>query len=520
VYSHFHYGYHIYAAAALAHFDPKWGMDYFEQVTMLVRDIANPSKDDSFFPTFRHKDWYQGSSWASGLISFLNGRNQESSSEAIAAYEGVALFGQEMREIWRAADQPHKAAVADEIAKAGKLLTGTELTSAKRYWHVNRLGDPDRIYPREYEATSIGILWNTMSQFGTWFGAAPYLPIGIQLLPLTAISEVRDDDWANLIYKPLTKYCAADFKCTESGWSILQLAILATVGYADEAAMRVKELPDDSFENAGGNGQSRTNTLWYISTRPVVVDPIPILRYDMRGQEEVQPKPLYALKDCYLPETCTDSVLDRIASEFTCRERMTFLIEQKQMTEWEACWRIGGLEFPDICGQCNPGVHFVSKQEEEDDKKKREEEAQSEKIDMSPLQCQPCTHEECNSDLNSCPVYKRTFVCTEGTSKFGCSGDPHFWVEEKQCDSCCEMTHCLDLKDKEGQKVTHDGNALETSNCPPCPPSICYGKINQCPIHTAPYLCTKGSSWGGCASSPWSLHEGQCTECCEIKVEC
>ena len=65
---------------------------------LLVRDIANPSRDDDSFPTFRHKDWYQGNSWASGVVipPLLNGRNQESSSEAIAAYEGVGLFGEVM----------------------------------------------------------------------------------------------------------------------------------------------------------------------------------------------------------------------------------------------------------------------------------------------------------------------------------------------------------------------------------------------------------------------------------------
>jgi endo-1,3(4)-beta-glucanase len=95
---HFHYGYHIYAAAAVAHFDRDWGRVHFEDVLLLIRDIANPSSDDNFFPRFRHKDWYQGSSWASGVLlpTFTNGMNQESSSEAIAAYEAVALFGQEM----------------------------------------------------------------------------------------------------------------------------------------------------------------------------------------------------------------------------------------------------------------------------------------------------------------------------------------------------------------------------------------------------------------------------------------
>lgn len=99
--SHFHYGYHIYAAAVVAHFDPEWGRTHFEEVLLLIRDIANPSVKDNFFPTFRHKDWYLGNSWANGIPviggqPYLNGRNQESSSEAIAAYEGVALFGSAM----------------------------------------------------------------------------------------------------------------------------------------------------------------------------------------------------------------------------------------------------------------------------------------------------------------------------------------------------------------------------------------------------------------------------------------
>jgi hypothetical protein len=91
---HFHYGYHIYAAAVVAKFDPEWGRKYFDRVMLYVRDIANPSAKDAFFPQYRHKDWFLGSSWASGFISAntMHGRNQESSSEAIAAYESVALF--------------------------------------------------------------------------------------------------------------------------------------------------------------------------------------------------------------------------------------------------------------------------------------------------------------------------------------------------------------------------------------------------------------------------------------------
>jgi endo-1,3(4)-beta-glucanase len=94
---HFHYGYHIYGAAVVSYFDPDWGRSMWEQVLLLIRSIANPSEDDQYFSTWRQKDWYQGHSWASGIaMVFPNGKNQESSSESIAAYEAVALYGKVM----------------------------------------------------------------------------------------------------------------------------------------------------------------------------------------------------------------------------------------------------------------------------------------------------------------------------------------------------------------------------------------------------------------------------------------
>ena len=500
-------------------------MDNFENVLLLVRDIANPSENDLYFPLFRHKDWFQGSSWASGIPypAYLNGKNQESSSEAIAAYEGVALFGKVMHVIWEEVNHKHYAAVSNQIAYVGTLLAGTELVSTKRYWHVKSDKDPQRVYPSEFNKHVVGILWQTMAQFGTWFGTKAYLPIGIQLLPLTPISEDRDDDldWVNLIYKPLTAACATDFQCTQSGWSILQLAVLATIGYASEAAMKMKELPDESFENAGGNGHSRSNTIWYIATRPDINRPIPLSPYDKRGEEDIQPKVMYDLSDCYR-DTCTEDVLDREAGEYTCRVRMSWLIHENGLPQWEACRKVAGIEFPTICGPCDPGANFVSKE-----KRKEESEIGNEQqpvevsIVSNSLRCLPCTKQECESELNRCPMYKRTFVCTEGTSRGDCSEDIQFWVEQNECDSCCEMTNCVVLKDKEAKKLTNDGNALSKNECPPCKPSICYGELSHCPIHTAPFLCTVGASKGGCASKPWNLSDNiDCIECCELKIDC
>ena len=130
---HFHLGYHLYASAVVQStsaaparrlhqgcgscghclflnrplsmlpqvgaFDHDWLRDKWELLLLYVRDIANPSRHDPYFPAYRHKDWFLGSSWASGVVTILdqpypNGRNEESSAEAVAAYEAVALLGQ------------------------------------------------------------------------------------------------------------------------------------------------------------------------------------------------------------------------------------------------------------------------------------------------------------------------------------------------------------------------------------------------------------------------------------------
>lgn len=154
---HYHYGYHIYAAAVVSKFDPIWGKKWHQHVLLLVRDIANPSDEDLYFPTWRHKDWYLGFSWASGIVTHLgrpypNGRNQESVSEAIAAYEAVALYGDVMQGVYFGSDNDADRALYDaafRMREMGRLLTATEIRSAKTYWHVQSSNSPDitRIYP-------------------------------------------------------------------------------------------------------------------------------------------------------------------------------------------------------------------------------------------------------------------------------------------------------------------------------------------------------------------------------------
>ena len=71
---HFHYGYFILCAAVIGHLDPSWVAPNKDYVNALLRDIANPSSQDKFFPVSRNFDWYHGHSWAHGLFETFDGK--------------------------------------------------------------------------------------------------------------------------------------------------------------------------------------------------------------------------------------------------------------------------------------------------------------------------------------------------------------------------------------------------------------------------------------------------------------
>lgn len=161
---HFHYGYLIYSAAVLTHFDPSWPNQLanvthssshkttlHDLVMALIRDIANPAEDDPFFPRFRHKDWYMGYSWASGIIAFYNGRNQESTSEAVNAWYGITMYG--------------LATANKQLEDMGKALLVTEVLGAQTYWHIRENSD---IFPEVSSCASL-LFHFTLSPFFFFF---------------------------------------------------------------------------------------------------------------------------------------------------------------------------------------------------------------------------------------------------------------------------------------------------------------------------------------------------------------
>jgi endoglucanase Acf2 len=164
---HFQYGYFLRAAAELGRSDPTWlGPDaYGPFVDLLVRDIASSRRDDPAFPFLRNFDPYAGHSWASGDGVSGDGNNQESSSEALAAWTALVLLG-EIR-----GDR--------KLRDTGIYLYASELAAVEAYWF-----DVDRQnFPRDYPHPVVPQIWGGKGAYATYFSQEPEALQGINWLP-------------------------------------------------------------------------------------------------------------------------------------------------------------------------------------------------------------------------------------------------------------------------------------------------------------------------------------------------
>jgi endoglucanase Acf2 len=167
---HFHYGYFIGAAAALARFDPAWAKKYAPMIELLVKDAACWKHDDPRFPFLRHMDAYAGHSWANGPAQFDDGNNEESSSEDILFSASLVLWG--------------SATENKELRDLGIFLFTTEVLAAEQYW----FDVDDAVFPDGFDHTAAAMVWGAGAKYDTWFDADPIMVHGINYLPFTGAS--------------------------------------------------------------------------------------------------------------------------------------------------------------------------------------------------------------------------------------------------------------------------------------------------------------------------------------------
>ena len=236
---HFQFGYLVSAAAAVAEADPTFAGSYGPVVDLLVDDIIGGETGTAAaasFPPFRVFSAYEGHSIASGFTTVPDGDNQESTSEAVNAWAGIAQWGM-------VTNRQH-------LVDAAVSRYALEADSARTYW----LGESGRLWPAAYAHDTVGIVWGGKVDFATFFDGRPESVIGIQLLPFTFASLYRTDA-AAAAQRSATVAQAGGGSPRE--WPDL---FLMDDALADPAAALAKFTPGLSIE--GGN--SRSFTLYWL----------------------------------------------------------------------------------------------------------------------------------------------------------------------------------------------------------------------------------------------------------------
>ncbi|WP_353708339.1 glycosyl hydrolase [Cellulosimicrobium sp. ES-005] len=216
---HFHYGYFLYAAGVVAADDPALAADLAPVLDLLAADVASGAGDEDF-PALRVFDAYAGHSWASGYAPFADGNNQESASEAVSAWNGLALWAQ---------------ASGDATLEAqARWLLSAEAASARAYWT-----DVDRDDPAldGFGHTVTSLVWGGKRDWATWFSAEPSAMLGILVLPTQPVAGYLAGD-PERIRANLDEALAGP-RDDPASWDVLfgdQLLMYAALAGPDDAA--------------------------------------------------------------------------------------------------------------------------------------------------------------------------------------------------------------------------------------------------------------------------------------------
>jgi endo-1,3(4)-beta-glucanase len=236
---HFHYGYLLYAAAIAVQDDPSLQERLQPVMDLVAADLATDG-GSSFFPDQRAFDAYAGHSWASGYVPFRDGNNQESSSEAVTAWNGLALW----------ADATGNEPLADEA----RWMLASEAATAQAYW----LGfDQEQTVYDGYDHSIVALNWGGKREWATWFSAEPSAMLGIQLLPMPAVlAQGRVDD--KRVRATVAEASAGGFDTMFGDYLAMYLA-LAEPRRALEIGRR---LPDSAIDD----GNTRSHLLAWLHT--------------------------------------------------------------------------------------------------------------------------------------------------------------------------------------------------------------------------------------------------------------
>jgi endoglucanase Acf2 len=239
----FHYGYFLYAASVAVKYEPSLLPRIEPVINLLAADIGTVGTSTSF-PTRRLFDSYAGHSWASGYAPFADGNNQESSSEAVDAWNGLALWG-------RTTDNP-------ALTTEATWMLSAEAASAKADWTNFDRSDP--VYSG-YPHGVVGINWGGKRDYATWFSADASAKLGIQLIPMSPASSYLAGD-PGRIEQNIAAAAPSGYDVALGDY-LLMYSALEGPSQASSALATARTLPDKDIDD----GDSRTYLMAWIMTR-------------------------------------------------------------------------------------------------------------------------------------------------------------------------------------------------------------------------------------------------------------
>lgn len=245
---HFHYGYHIHAAALVALVDKSYGDGTWVNsakpwVETLIRDICNPSSKDTYFPVFRSFDFFNGHSFANGLFAHGDGKDEESSSEDYHSYYAVKLWGIVTNN--------------SNLSNLASLILSIEKRAMGLYMLYK---NDNKIMPQSFVRNKVsGILFENKIDHATYFGMNKEYIHGIHMLPITPMSNyVRDSSFVKEEWNEMALGQLAN--SIDGGWK--GLLMLNSAMYDPKQAWEF--FSNSNFQLSWlDNGMSRTWSLAY-----------------------------------------------------------------------------------------------------------------------------------------------------------------------------------------------------------------------------------------------------------------
>ena len=239
---HFHYGYFLYAAGVLSQDNPDLAKQLQPVMDLVAADIGSNAGNGAF-PDRRVFDVYAGHSWASGTSPFADGNNQESSSEAITAWTGLAKWA--------------KSTGNDALETEAVWMLSTEAQAGLDYWTNFDHAEP--VYSG-YGHQIVTLNWGGKRDYATWFSPEPAAMLGILVIPMSPASTYLGGD-PDRITKNVEEATSGKFD-QKFGDYLLMYAALAGDDQRKTALEKARSLDKQWIDD----GNSRSYLLAWLMT--------------------------------------------------------------------------------------------------------------------------------------------------------------------------------------------------------------------------------------------------------------